>query len=114
MDSAMNDLKEARESVTKELTEMSETRLSIVSASYNNTTSVLVVTMGNEGSNVIPLEDLDLLLNGTYVSRGTSTAGYIYPGQTHSVNLSNVTDPRSVKVVGPWGISDSTSRIGSG
>ena len=73
VDSAMNDLKEARESVTQELTEMSETRLSIVSASYNNTTSVLVVTMENEGSNVIPLEDLDLLLNGTYVSRGMST-----------------------------------------
>ncbi len=114
MDRAIEDMKDARESVAEELTEISSTRISLVSVNYNNTTSVLNLTMENDGSNVIPLEDFDLLLNGTYVSGGIGNTGYFYPGEIHSVSLSNVTDPRSVKIIGPWGISDSTSNIGSG
>lgn len=114
MDSALDDIKDARESITEEITQMSGTRLSIVSASYNNTTSVLNMTMENDGSYVIPMNDLDLLLNGTYVTGVLGDTGYIYPGQLHSVSLSNVTDPRSIKIVGTWGISDTTSKIGTG
>ncbi|MBN1539423.1 MAG: hypothetical protein JW939_04705 [Candidatus Thermoplasmatota archaeon] len=111
LDRALTDLKDARESLATEIVEMSNTGVSIISTMYNNTTSVLNLTVGNSGSSVIEMSDLDVLLNGTYIINATSSGGYLYPGQTRIMSLSNVTDPRSVKVIGPWGISDMTSSI---
>ena len=114
MDRAMEDIKDARESVVEEMTSLRNTRISISTASHNNTTSVLNLTLENDGSNVITLSDVDILLNGTYMSGGIGSTGYFYPGEVRTFSLINITDPRSVKVVGPWGISDTTTTIARG
>ena len=93
------------------MTSLKNTKISIKSVNHNNTTSILNLTLENDGSNVIALEEVDILLNGTYVSGGIGSIGYFYPGQEQTFSLTNITDPRSVKVVGPWGISDTTSTI---
>lgn len=111
LDQALEDLKDARESVIEEMTNLRNTGISIGSASYNNTTSVLNLTLENDGSNVITLSEVDVLLNGTLISTGLTSLDYFYPGQEKRLSLNNVTDPRSVKVIGPWGISDTTATI---
>ena len=72
------------------------------------------LTLENDGSEVITLSEVDLLLNGTYIKGGLGSSGYFYPGQVTTFSLSKITDPRSVKVVGPYGISDTTTSILSG
>jgi len=114
LDSALDDLKDARESVTREIMEMRNTDISIVSALHNNTTSVLNLTVENSGSSVLSLADLNILVNGTFMRPGFGNDGFLYPGQEKMVSLLNMTDPLSVKVVGPWGISDTVSSIGTG
>ena len=114
LDQALEDLKDARESLVEEMTSLKNTKITINSANFNNTTSVLNITLENDGSNEISMEDLDILLNGTFVAGGVDNSGYFYPGQEHMVSLKNITDPRSVKVVGPWGISDTATKIGRG
>jgi archaellum component FlaF (FlaF/FlaG flagellin family) len=114
LDHALEDLKDARESVASEMMEMRNTGVSIVSAFHNNTTSVLNISIMNSGSSVLTASEVDLLLNGTYLSGGLGSSRYIYPGQTATLTVNNVTEPRSVKVVGPFGISDTTSSIKRG
>ncbi|MGA1866082.1 MAG: hypothetical protein ACMUFK_01300 [Thermoplasmatota archaeon] len=97
-----------------EMVEISNTGIAIVSALYNNTTSVLNLTLCNSGSSVMEISDIDVLLNGTYRTGATPSEGYLYPGQTRTLSMSNVTDPRSLKVIGPWGISDTTTSLGRG
>ena len=111
LDQALEDLKDARVSVVEEMTNLRNTKISITSVSHNNTTSVMNLTLENDGSNVIKLNAVDIILNGTYVSGGVGGTGYFYPGQEQTFSLSNITDPKSVKVVGPWGISDTTTKI---
>ncbi|MGA1872713.1 MAG: hypothetical protein ACMUHY_03490 [Thermoplasmatota archaeon] len=114
LDSAIKDLKDARESVANEMMEMRNTGITIVSALHNSSTSVLNLTVENSGSSVLRRSDVDILLNGTMVAAGLGAAGYIYPGQSTTLGIGNVTDPRSVKIVGPWGVSDTTTAIGKG
>jgi archaellum component FlaF (FlaF/FlaG flagellin family) len=114
IDRAIGDLRDARDSVTGEMVEIQNTGIAIAGASFNNTTSVLNVTVLNTGSNVLSLDSLDILLNGTYIKGIFEEYGFIYPGQERLVSLSNVTDPRSVKVIGPWGISVATMDISKG
>jgi archaellum component FlaF (FlaF/FlaG flagellin family) len=110
-DRALDDLKGARESVVEEMTNLQNTGISITSVIHNSTTSVLNLTVENDGSIVITMSDVDILLNGTYISTGMTSLDYFYPGQDLTFSLTNITDPRSIKVVGPWGISDTTTMI---
>ncbi|MBN1391053.1 MAG: hypothetical protein JXA22_10480 [Candidatus Thermoplasmatota archaeon] len=112
LDRALTDLKDARESIATEIVELKNTDMELISTFHNDTTSVLNLTIGNSGSSVMELSDLDVLVNGTYAASGP--VGYLYPGQTLTLSVKNVTDLRSVKVVGPWGISVMTSTIGRG
>ena len=114
VDRALDHIKDARQGLADEFLDLHNTGISVTSASYNNTTSVLNVTIENTGSNVLELEDVDLLLNGTYVTGSPGDIGYIYPGQDLKMSLTNITDPRSIKVIGPWGISDQTTSIARG
>jgi archaellum component FlaF (FlaF/FlaG flagellin family) len=113
-DRALDDLKDARESVVEEMINLRNTGISITSVSHNNTTSILNLTLENDGSSVITLSEVDVLLNGTYFPGGIGSTGYFYPGQELTFSLTNITDPRSVKVVGPWGLSDTTTMISKG
>jgi len=114
IDSALTDLRDAKEGLTDEMVEIQNTGIAIAEASFNNTISVLNVTVINTGSNVVALDSLDILLNGTYVKGIFEEYGFIYPGQEHLASISNVTDPRSVKIIGPWGISVTTREISKG
>ncbi|MGA1848909.1 MAG: hypothetical protein ACMUHB_06180 [Thermoplasmatota archaeon] len=114
IDKALTDLRDARDSVTGEMVDIQNTGIAIAQASFNNTTSVLNVTVLNTGSSVLPLDSLDFLLNGSYIREVFEEYGFIYAGQKHLASLSNVTDPRSVKVIGPWGISATTTEISKG
>jgi archaellum component FlaF (FlaF/FlaG flagellin family) len=114
MDRALEDIKDARESVVEEMTSLRNTGFSISSVGHNNTTSVMNLTLENDGSDVISLSEVDILLNGTYVVGGIGTIGYFYPGEVRTFSLTNITDPISVKVVGPWGISETTTTITRG
>jgi archaellum component FlaF (FlaF/FlaG flagellin family) len=114
IDKALTDLRDARDSATGEMVDIQNTGIAIAQASFNNTTSVLNVTVSNTGSTVLPLDSLDILLNGTYIKGIFEEYGFIYPGQEHLTSLSNVTDPRSVKLIGPWGLSVTTTEISKG
>jgi len=94
--------------------EMRNTDISIISALHNNTTSVLNLTVENSGSSVLSLSDMNVIVNGTFVRSGFGTDGFLYPGQEMTISLSNMSGPRSVKGVGPWGISDTITSIGRG
>jgi archaellum component FlaF (FlaF/FlaG flagellin family) len=114
IDRALTDLRDARDSATGEMVDIQNTGIAIAGASFNNTTSVLNVTVLNTGSNVVALDSLDILLNGTYIEGIFEEYGFIYPGEEHLETLSNVTDPRSVRIIGPWGISVTTMDISNG
>ncbi|MFW3145467.1 MAG: hypothetical protein ACMUIE_01485 [Thermoplasmatota archaeon] len=114
LDRAMEDLREAKEGATSSMVDIANTRFEVKSASYNNTTSVLNITLENTGSETIEMGQVDLLLNGTFIDGSRLPSGFFYPGQIKNLSLSNITDPRSIKMIGPYGISDSTTNIGAG
>lgn len=114
LDRAMEDIRGANDEVQGSMVDIANTRFEVRSASYNNTTSILNVTLENTGSNTIEMEQVDLLLNGTIIDGSRLPSGFLYPGQIRNLSLSNITDPRSLKVIGPYGISDTTSDIGAG
>ena len=110
LDSAIGDMQDARNEGQEMARILSNSDISIAQASYNNTTSVLHITIMNEGSMVIETMDIDILVNGTVVA-WTPDEIYIYPSRELDVTLSNTTDPRSIMVVDRFGISDHTESI---
>ncbi|MFO8050252.1 MAG: hypothetical protein R6V01_00955 [Thermoplasmatota archaeon] len=114
LDRAVDDLEEARSTASKELVSLKNTDLFIASAGHNNTTLVLNITVQNSGSTVVRMEHIDLLLNGTLMDTSDHDGEFLYPGCSRVVSFGNMTDPRSVRMVGPWGITDSTTSIHAG
>ncbi len=111
LDEAMEDLRETRKETTDLSLGLANSRISISSATHNNTTSVLNVTIHNEGSDVIDISDIDILLNGTWKRWDLGNMIYIYPSKETQATLRNVTDPISIKVIDRYGISDQTEDI---
>ena len=111
IDSAIEDLRDAREGMFQEMSSMRNTDFEISSASFNNTTSYLNLTVRNTGSNILRINEMDMLVNGTYLLVVDVESTYIYPGQEQPFSLTNITDPRSIKLIGPWGISCTTNTI---
>lgn len=111
LEEAMEDLREIRKETTDLSLGLANSRISISSATHNNTTSVLNVTIQNEGSDVIDISDLDLLLNGTWKEWDPGNTIYIYPSKEVQATLRNVTDPISIKIIDRYGISDQTEDI---
>lgn len=105
LDNAIKDLQKAERESQDMSRSMSNSGISIAQASYNNTTSVLNLTIRNDGSAVMETEDIDILINGTMVSWDPDDI-YLYPSRGLHVTLSNITDPRSLMVVERYGISD--------
>ncbi len=109
IESAVDDLKEAREDIQDEMVSMKNTDIELVSASQNNTTKVLNVTIRNGGSTVFSTSELAILINGTIISPRFDPAGYLYPSQTTRAEIRDCYRPIFIKVVGPWGISKQVS-----
>lgn len=114
IDRTIDDLKEARSGASDELIEMKNTDVSVSSAMYNNTTSVLNVSVMNTGSTVIGAADIDILVNGTLVDTSADDGLLLYPGKTWKSTVRNITDPASLRIVGPWGISDTITTFEAG
>lgn len=101
--SAGDDLKGAREELSKELLEIRNTDLSISSCDLNATTSVMNLTLSNSGTTVWDVGEVNVLVNGTIVPSSVPST-YCYPNQELLIRVDNVTSPSSVMVVGPWGV----------
>ncbi|MCK5773993.1 MAG: hypothetical protein KAH57_09430 [Thermoplasmata archaeon] len=101
--SAGDDLKGAREELSKELLEIRNTDLSISSCDLNATTSVMNLTLSNSGTTVWDVGKVNVLVNGTIVPSSVPST-YCYPNQELLIRVDNVTSPSSVMVVGPWGV----------
>jgi archaellum component FlaF (FlaF/FlaG flagellin family) len=111
LEDAMDDLRETRKESSEKSLGLANSRISLISAIFNNTTKVLNTTIENEGSTVLEIRHIDILLNGTWAEADFGGKDFIYPSSRVVATLKNVTDPRSVKVVTRYGVSDQTSGI---
>lgn len=102
--SASDDLKDAREELSEELLEIRNTDLSISSCDLNGSTSVMNLTLSNGGTTVWDVGEIHVLVNGTIVPSRPAPSTYCYPNQELLIRVDNVTSPSSVMVVGPWGV----------
>lgn len=111
LDASIEDLKDARIETSDQMIEMANTDFSIESVEYNSTTSVLNMTIKNDGAEVLDRENMNTMIDGRMVDASFGSGLYIYPTQTVSATVTNVTDPGSVAVVGPFGISRVTDDV---
>ncbi len=111
LEDAMDDLRETRKESSEKSLGLANSRISLTSAIFNNTTKVLNTTIENEGSTVLEIRHIDILLNGTWAEADFGGEDFIYPSDQVVATLKNVTQPASVKVVTRYGISDQTSEI---
>jgi len=110
LDNAMDHLKEVKDDSRDLSTTLASTDISISSASFNNTTSVLNVTIRNDGSTIMETNGVDILVNGT-IESWTHDEIYLYPSREMRISILNITDPISVMVVERYGLSDHTETI---
>ncbi|MEA3559270.1 MAG: hypothetical protein U9R75_08465 [Candidatus Thermoplasmatota archaeon] len=114
IDRAIKDISEAQTSGSDQIVMIKNTDIAIGSVYFNNTTSVLNVTIENVGANVIGMMDVDILLNGSLMDTTAYDGELLYPGTIEEVTIRNVADPRSLRIVGPYGIADSSTSISAG
>lgn len=110
LDNAMEHMKEVKDDSRDLSTTLASTDISISYASFNNTTSVLNVTVRNDGSTIMETNGVDILVNGT-IESWTPDEIYLYPSREMRISILNITDPRSVLVVERYGLSDHTETI---
>lgn len=113
LDSALSDLREARQSAGDELIDMKGTSFQVPSAVLNTTSDVLRVSVRNTGSTVIGLPEMVIILNGTMVDHDSPEGAHLYPGMTTELVIEDVSGPGTIRVVGPWGISVQTDDVGT-
>ncbi|MGA1821307.1 MAG: hypothetical protein ACMUIG_02125 [Thermoplasmatota archaeon] len=111
LDESIEDLKDARIETSDQFVELANTDFSIESAEYNSTTDVLNISIKNNGAGVIERDDINTLIDGWIVDSPFGEGLYVYPTQTATQTVNNVTDPGSVAVIGPYGISRITDNI---
>ena len=111
IDSAISDLRDARQSSIDELVDVKGTSFEVVSMDLNTTSDVLRISVRNTGSTVIGLADTVVLFNGTMHNYRSSDGDLLYPGTTLELVLKDVPGPGTVRVVGPWGISVQTDKM---
>jgi len=105
LDSAKNELEDAREEASKELVSIRSTEFSITSCTHNNTTGRLNVTIRNSGATVIPVDELSFVVDGYLRSLSSDCGKNLYPLGSCLFYVKNVTTPSRLRVVGPYGIA---------
>ncbi|RLF76149.1 MAG: hypothetical protein DRN42_01595 [Thermoplasmata archaeon] len=114
VDVALDDLKETTEEWKRAQTMLKNTDFEISSAFYNNTTSALRVNIKNSGSEVIPIAEVVLLVDGVVTSfnvSGGSSSSYIYPGESVTLISTLSGAPSRVRVVVSWGVARTINNI---
>lgn len=111
LDSALSDLKDARQGATDELIAIKGTSFKVPSIKLNTTSDVLRISVRNTGSTVIGLAELGVLLNGTMTPFQRPGGDHLYPGAIWELVIKDVPGPCTVRVVGPWGISAQTDEV---
>ena len=111
LEDAMDDLKSAKEEASDSIVGTKNTDFSIDSASVNNTTSVLNVSISNRGSDPIPSRGFLLLVNGENADYRIGSGEILYPSGTTVLSAEKVSEPEVIRVVGPWGIARTTDHV---
>lgn len=117
VDVALNHLKETSEEWRRSQTMLKNTDFEIISATFNNTTSALRVNLKNTGSEVIPISEVVLLVDGVVTSFNTTggqSSSYIYPGESVTLTSTAGSAPSRVRVVVSWGVARTSNDIGYG
>ncbi|MDG6223964.1 MAG: hypothetical protein QCI82_00445 [Candidatus Thermoplasmatota archaeon] len=105
IDSAVGDLRQAREDLKESAISIRNTDFSIDGANYNNTTRDLEIELFNSGSDPIEGGGFQFLLDGVLAAPSYEGGPLIYPGYTAIYSFDNVSKPLSARVVGPFGIA---------
>jgi archaellum component FlaF (FlaF/FlaG flagellin family) len=111
LEDAMDDLRETRKESTEKSLDLANTRISMTSVVFNNTTKVLNITLSNIGSTVIEIRHLDILINGNWTTPDFGGEDYIYPSGQVTARMEDIEETLSVKVVTRYGVADQTSDI---
>ncbi|OYT47584.1 hypothetical protein B6U83_04780 [Thermoplasmatales archaeon ex4484_36] len=86
VDVALDDLKETTEEWKRSQTMLKNTDFEISSAFYNNTTSALRVNIKNSGSEVIPIAEVVLLVDGVVTSFNARVRVVVSWGVARTIN----------------------------
>lgn len=114
VDVAMENLQDTSYEWRRSQTMLKNTDFEILSATYNNTTSSLRITMENTGSEVIPAGEVVLLVDGVATQfnvTGGRSSSYIYPGESVTLTATVSSAPSRIRVVVSWGVARSLTNI---
>jgi len=110
----LDELSEAKKINAEILSSKVHTVISILNATYNSSSGVLIITFENRGDTVLNLDLTNILVDGTFIGNVTeytytvstaSSTTKAFPGERVTVTISLTSAPTRVAIVTEYGVA---------
>ncbi len=110
----LDELSEAKKINAEILSSKVHTIISILNATYNSSSGVLIITFENRGDTVLNLDLTNILVDGTFIGNVTeytytvsaaSSTTKAFPGERVTVTISLTSAPTRVAIVTEYGVA---------
>ena len=110
----LDELSEAKKINAEILSSKVHTIISILNATYNSSSGVLIITFENRGDTVLNLDLTNILVDGTFIGNVTeytytvstaSSTTKVFPGERVTVTISLTSAPTRVAIVTEYGVA---------
>ena len=110
----LDELSEAKKINAEILSSKVHTIISILNATYNSSSGILIITFENRGDTVLNLDLTNILVDGTFIGNVTeytytvstaSSTTKVFPGERVTVTISLTSAPTRVAIVTEYGVA---------
>lgn len=110
----LDELSEAKKINAEILSSKVHTIISILNATYNSSSGILIITFENRGDTVLNLDLTNILVDGTFIGNVTeytytvstaSSTTKAFPGERVTVTISLTSAPTRVAIVTEYGVA---------